>query len=56
MYQEEKVVLKLKLRRRDPFNYIMNKSGNGQKVSLNYSSGVEEMNQYFSTKKCRWQF
>ncbi|OZH52423.1 ATP-dependent DNA helicase RecQ, partial [Hydrocoleum sp. CS-953] len=45
-----------KLRWRDPFNYIINKSSSGKKVSLNYSSGVEEMNKYFSTRKCRWQF
>ena len=45
-----------KLRWRDPFNYIINKSSSGKKASLNYSSGVEEMNKYFSTRKCRWQF
>ncbi|NES07159.1 MAG: hypothetical protein F6K22_32795, partial [Okeania sp. SIO2F4] len=54
MYKSGKVVLKF--RWRDPFNYIINKSGNGKKVALNYSSGVKEMNQYFSTRKCRWQF
>ncbi|NEP85295.1 MAG: hypothetical protein F6K39_48740, partial [Okeania sp. SIO3B3] len=45
-----------KLRWRDPFNYIMNKSATGKTASLDYNSGIQEMNQYFTTSKCRWQF
>ena len=40
----------------DPFNYIINKSGSGKKVSLNYNLGIKDMNKYCSTRKCRWQF
>lgn len=45
-----------KLRWRDPFNYIMNKSGTGKILSLDYNSGIQETNRYFTTSKCRWQF
>lgn len=45
-----------KLRWNDPFNYTINKSGSNKKVSLNYNSGIEKINKYFSTRKCRWQF
>ncbi len=47
-----------KLRWRDPFHYIINKSATPKtlSLSLDYNSGVREMNQYFTTQKCRWQF
>ncbi len=45
-----------KLKWRDPFHYIINKSATGKTVSLDYNFGVQEMNRYFSTRKCRWQF
>ncbi|NEN89881.1 MAG: ATP-dependent DNA helicase RecQ [Okeania sp. SIO3H1] len=45
-----------KLRWRDPFNYIINKSGTGKILSLDYNSGIQETNRYFTTSKCRWQF
>ena len=43
-----------KLRWYDPFNYVM--INNSKKVSLNYNSKVKDLNKYFATRKCRWQF
>ena len=45
-----------KLRWRDPFHYIINKSTTVKTLSLDYNSGIREMNQYLTTHQCRWQF
>nr|WP_245915892.1 RecQ family ATP-dependent DNA helicase [Merismopedia glauca] len=38
----------------DPFHYILNRAAVTQKITQNLA--VQRMNQYMTTKQCRWQF